>query len=192
MTDMQEPDLALRVAGTLSAERYDFDDRTIARVVHLLQHFTGSAGWQPSFGKAQLDALDDALNAVNAAWWEVVRNPHAFGAIAGHYCEEASDRDECLERLRAALDLEPVRFAVRLARRQPSYDAGDIQQPPYGAGEQSIEPRRLVQRLYEMIRGLPGPMKTDAERRDIVRELIGIVDIDLDAASVKEITSAGN
>lgn len=190
MTDTLESDLTFRVAGTYSAKRYGFDDRTIGRIVHLLEHFTGPAIRQPSSVKSQLDALDDALNAVNAAWWAVVRNPSAFSAIAGHYCEEATDYDECLERLYAALNLEPVRFAVRLARRQPSYDPGDVPQPPRGSGGQSVDPRRIVERLYEMTRGLPGPSKTDGERRDIVREMLSIVNINLDVASVEEMTSA--
>jgi hypothetical protein len=74
---------------------------------------------KPTSTQAQLDALEAALDAVNGAWREVVYNPQAFSAIVGHYCEEAADRGECIERLRAALDLEPVRFALRLARRQP-------------------------------------------------------------------------
>lgn len=191
MTDDQEADLALRVAATQSAVRYGFDDQSISRITKLLAHFTGSAPRQPASIKAQLDALDDALNALNSAWWEVVRSPRAFSAIVGHYCDEASNRSECLERLRAALDLEPVRFAVRLARRLPWNPASESLTAPYGAGVQAADHGRLVQRLYELTRTLPGPLRTDAERHDMVRELLGIIDIDLELSSLHEITSAG-
>jgi len=191
MTETQAPNLADRVAGTRSAERYGFDDRSVSRIAHLLEHFTGSASQQPASTKAQLDALDDALNAVNAAWWEVVHNPHAFSAIVGHYCDEASNRGECLERLRAALDLEPVRFAVRLARRHPWKHTGESSDVPHGVSEKLRDPRRLAQRLYALTRTLPGPLKTDEERHEIVRELLGIIAIDLDPTSLNELTSPG-
>jgi hypothetical protein len=190
VTDAQLSSMAHRVAATRCAELYGFDDRSISRIAHLLQHFCGFAAHQPAPAKAQLEALDDALNAVNAAWWEVVHNPDAFSALVGHYCDEASNRGECLERLRAALDLEPVRFAVRLARRHPWSDKGEGSSRPLGIAEQSRDATRLAKRLYSFTRHLPGPLKTDRERHAIVRELLEIVDIHLDPSGMEELDSA--
>ena len=188
MIDTQESNLPGEVAGTQSTECHGFKNRR-NRASHQMEHLSGSATSQPASTQAQLDTLDAALNAVNVAWFEVVRNPHAFSAIVGHYCDEAADYAECVERLRAALDLEPVRFAIRLARRQPWKPNGDPSDFAHGISDQPQDPRVLAQRLYEWTRTLPGPLKTDEERHEMVRELLGIIDIDLDPTDLGKTTS---